>query len=157
MKFLVPLRLTNTLPPLSDLYFPVGHSTANPKSLPTSPWRQASVEQMASVHRVAIKEEAARREMKVGQDQGGAGPATWTRFCSKGVHNHTHKHRCMFMPQCIIPTKTKASATPLTSKVEWENKSNCSWTPNLPQSDELGNSPPEWQTNPVTQSIRLTL
>lgn len=76
MKFLVPLRLTNTLPPLSDLYFPVGHSTANPKSLPTSPWRQASVEQMASVHRVAIKEEAASREMKVGQDQGEAGPAT---------------------------------------------------------------------------------
>lgn len=76
MKFLVAVRLTNTLPPLSDLYFPVGHSTANPKSLPTSPWRQASVEQMASVRRVAIKEEAASREMKVGQDQGGAGPAT---------------------------------------------------------------------------------
>lgn len=76
MKFLVPLQLSNTLPPLSDLHFPVGHSTANPKSLPTSPWRQASVEQMASERRVAIKEEAASREMKVGQDQEGVAPAT---------------------------------------------------------------------------------
>lgn len=41
---------------------------ANPKSLPASPWRQASVEQMASVCRAAIKEEETSGEMKVGQD-----------------------------------------------------------------------------------------
>lgn len=68
---LVPLWLFNTLPPFPDLYFPVGQSTANPKSLPASPWRRASVEQMASVCRAAIKEGATSGEKKVGQDRGG--------------------------------------------------------------------------------------
>lgn len=63
------------LPPSPDLYSPAGQSTANPKSLPASPWRQASVEQMASVCRAAIKEEETSGEMKVGQDGTGWGGA----------------------------------------------------------------------------------
>lgn len=84
----MPLELSCTLlcptqPPFPDLYFPAGQSAANPKSLPASPWRQASVEQMASVCRAAIKEEETSGEMKVGQDGmvwGGArrsGAGTW--------------------------------------------------------------------------------
>lgn len=72
----VPLLLFNTLPPFPDLHFPVGQSTVNPKSLPASPWRRASVEQMASVCRAAIKEGVMSGEKKVGQDQEGAGPGT---------------------------------------------------------------------------------
>lgn len=74
----VPLRTVlhptlPSLPPFPDLYFPAGQSAANPKSLPASPWRQASVEQMASVCRAAIKEEETSGEMKVGQDRTGRG------------------------------------------------------------------------------------
>lgn len=106
--FLVPLWLSNTLPPFPDLYFPVGHSTANPKSLPASPWRQASVEQMASVCRAAIKEEATSGEMKVGQDQGGGHEAasasslrTDVLTCAlSNAHTHTrmHVHASVHLP-----------------------------------------------------------
>lgn len=63
--------LSHTLPPFPDLYFPVGQSRANPKSLPASPWRRASVEQMASVCRAAIKEGAWSGGKESGSGSGG--------------------------------------------------------------------------------------
>lgn len=57
-----PLR--STLPPSPDLHFPVGQSAANPKSLPASLWQRASVEQMASVCRTAIRVSGERGKRK---------------------------------------------------------------------------------------------
>lgn len=126
--FLVPLWLSNTLPPFPDLYFPVGHSRANPKSLPASPWRQASVEQMASVCRAAIKEEATSGEMKVGQDQGGGDmklplPQACARtYALAHLATHTRTHACMFMPRCTFPAKTNTRPTPITKHQQCENE-----------------------------------
>lgn len=128
---LVPLWLSNTLPPFPDLYFPVGQSTANPKSLPASPWRRASVEQMASVCRAAIKEGATSGEKKVGQDQGGAGPATWSCLClgpahgrmhlhtQRRTHTHMHAHRCVCSYlSALLPGSSQQKQTP-TPRQSW--------------------------------------
>lgn len=131
---LVPLWLSNTLPPFPDLYFPVGQSTANPKSLPASPWRRASVEQMASVCRAAIKEGATGRGKESGSGSRGsrAGnvklPLPLPQACAQTyafahlvtcADTHTkHKQMCVFPPQCtsswVFPAKTNTHPTLVT-------------------------------------------
>ena len=137
----VPQWLSNTLPPFPDLYFPVGQSTANPKSLPASPWRRASVEQMASVCRAAIKEGATSGEKKVGQDQGEQGPATRgclrlgpahgrTHLRTRGwrgeKHAYTHTRGSLFTPRRtpsrVFPAKTNTRPTPVTKRQHCENE-----------------------------------
>lgn len=121
--FPVPLWLSNTLPPFPDLYFPVGQSTANPKSLPASPWRQASVEQMASVCRAAIKEEETSGEMKVGQNwRGGGATGTWSCLCLKPAHKRTHLWHLAVHVRTHVHASPHPPPAPITKHQRGENE-----------------------------------
>lgn len=108
-QFWCPYDCPTPYPHSLTSIFPVGQSTANPKSLPASPWRRASVEQMASVCRAAIKEGAPSGEKKVGQDQGGAGPATWSCLCRRPAHRRMHLR---ILWRTHIHTRVHASVNP---------------------------------------------
>lgn len=118
---LLPLWQSNTLPPFPDLYFPVGQSTANPKSLPGSPWRRASVEQMASVCRAAIKEGARagkRKWVRIRGEQGqqreaasASGLCTDVHICVRS-NAHTRPFMLQWAPSRVFPAKTNNPPPP---------------------------------------------
>lgn len=73
---------------------------------------------------------------------------------------HTYPHAQMHVHASVHhPCKNKTPRHAPAGR-EWKvalgNEPRCSWTPHL-ASNALGNPLPEWQTNPMAQSIRLTL
>lgn len=77
------------------------------------------------------------------------------------IHTHPHTNACSCFGASTLQKQTPHATHQAPAVREWKaelgNKSNCSWTPHLPQSNASGNLLPEWQTNPMTQSIRLTI
>lgn len=170
----MPLWQSSTLPPFPDLYFPVGQSTANPKSLPASPWRRASVEQMASVCRAAIKEGAwtgKRKWVRMRGEQGrqreaasASGLSTDMRICVRS-NAPSRPFTLQCTPSRVFPAKTNTTHPMLVMenhKYEPGNDSQGAGneppnlTMNLSQRWEVRQTRITW-ANPTTKSTGLTL
>lgn len=78
------------------------------------------------------------------------------------MHTHTHTDACSCLSASSLQKQTPAPRhSPCMSRARIKGgvREQIKLLLNAPSTSErhVGNSPPEWRTNPVTQSIRLTL